>query len=54
MGIAKCMIAGALVLAGVSAGAMVAHAEDVTLTLWSLDRDIQLKTQPGKRVQQAQ
>ena len=41
MGIAKCMIAGALVLAGVSAGAMVAHAEDVTLTLWSLDRDIQ-------------
>lgn len=46
MGIAKCMIAGALVLAGVSAGAMVAHAEDVTLTLWSLDRDIQPAPNP--------
>lgn len=41
MGIAKCMMAGVFVLAGVSAGAIAAHAEDVTLTLWSLDRDIQ-------------
>lgn len=41
MGIAKYMMAGALVLASVSAGAMTAHAEDVTLTLWSLDRDTQ-------------
>ena len=41
MGIAKCMMAGAFMLAGVSAGAIAAQAEDVTLTLWSLDRDIQ-------------
>ena len=41
MGIAKCMMAGAFLLAGVSAGAIAAQAEDVTLTLWSLDRDIQ-------------
>ena len=41
MGIAKGMMMGALALAGVSLAALSAKAEDVKITVWSLDRDIQ-------------
>jgi len=41
MGIRKFAIIGALALAGVSLFGLAAKAEDVTLTLWSLDKDIQ-------------
>ena len=41
MGIAKGMMLGALALAGVSLVALSAKAEDVKITVWSLDRDIQ-------------
>ena len=41
MGIAKGMMMGALALACVSLAALSAKAEDVKITVWSLDRDIQ-------------
>ncbi|CAN7600998.1 ABC transporter substrate-binding protein [Rhizobium sp. LjRoot258] len=41
MGIRKFAMIGALALAGVSLFGLAAKAEDVTLTLWSLDKDIQ-------------
>ncbi|MBY3107246.1 sugar ABC transporter substrate-binding protein [Rhizobium laguerreae] len=41
MAIRKYAILGALALAGISLTGLSARAEDVTLTLWSLDRDIQ-------------
>ncbi|WP_283192612.1 sugar ABC transporter substrate-binding protein [Rhizobium sp. AN80A] len=41
MAIRKFAMIGALALAGVSLFGLAAKAEDVTLTLWSLDRDIQ-------------
>jgi multiple sugar transport system substrate-binding protein len=41
MGIHKFAMIGALALAGVSLFGLAAKAEDVTLTLWSLDKDIQ-------------
>jgi multiple sugar transport system substrate-binding protein len=41
MGIRKNAMIGALALAGVSLFGLAAKAEDVTLTLWSLDKDIQ-------------
>ena len=41
MGIRKFAMIGALALAGVSLFGIAAKAEDVTLTLWSLDKDIQ-------------
>jgi multiple sugar transport system substrate-binding protein len=41
MAIRKFAVIGALALAGVSLMGLSAKAEDVTLTLWSLDKDIQ-------------
>lgn len=41
MAIGKSMIVGALALAGVSMLSMAAKAADVTINVWSLDRDIQ-------------
>lgn len=41
MAIRKLAVLGALAFAGVSLFGLSAKAEDVTLTLWSLDRDIQ-------------
>lgn len=41
MRIRKFIIAGALALASVSAFGVSARAEDVTITVWSLDKDIQ-------------
>lgn len=41
MSIRKTLMAGAFALAGVSAIAVAAHAEDTTITVWSLDKDIQ-------------
>jgi len=41
MGIRKFAMIGALALAGASLFGLAAKAEDVTLTLWSLDKDIQ-------------
>ena len=41
MGIRKYAVIGALALAGVSLFGLSAKAEDVKLTVWSLDRDIQ-------------
>lgn len=41
MAIRKLAVLGALAFAGVSLFSLSAKAEDVTLTLWSLDRDIQ-------------
>jgi multiple sugar transport system substrate-binding protein len=41
MGIRKYAVIGALALAGVSMFGLSAKAEDVKLTVWSLDRDIQ-------------
>jgi multiple sugar transport system substrate-binding protein len=41
MGIRKYMMMGVVALAGVSALSLSAKAEDVTITVWSLDKDIQ-------------
>lgn len=41
MSIRKLFIAGALALASVSAFGLSAKAEDVTITVWSLDKDVQ-------------
>ncbi|MGO7830393.1 sugar ABC transporter substrate-binding protein, partial [Rhizobium johnstonii] len=41
MAIRKYAILGALALEGISLTGLSARAEDVTLTLWSLDREIQ-------------
>jgi multiple sugar transport system substrate-binding protein len=41
MGIRKFLMAGALALASVSVLGLSAHAEDVKITVWSLDKDIQ-------------
>lgn len=41
MGIRKLALAGALAVASMSAFYTSAHAEDVKITVWSLDRDIQ-------------
>ena len=41
MAIRTSAVVGALALAGISLFGLSAKAEDVTLTLWSLDRDIQ-------------
>jgi multiple sugar transport system substrate-binding protein len=41
MGIRKFVLMGVVALAGVSALGLSARAEDVTITVWSLDKDIQ-------------
>ncbi|CDM61522.1 ABC transporter substrate-binding protein [Rhizobium favelukesii] len=41
MGIRKFAVIGALALAGVSLFGLAAKAEDVTITVWSLDKDVQ-------------
>ena len=41
MAIRTSAVLGALALAGVSLFGLSAKAEDVTITVWSLDRDIQ-------------
>src|SRR5882757_2086784 len=41
MGIRKLMMMGIVALASVSAFGLSARAEDTTITVWSLDKDIQ-------------